>query len=129
MQLSPRSDWPIVEQVVDFSASAGGVRPIERVPGKLAEQLGKVVEEAQVAWKEAEDTAFEAERCLYAAWDAYRCSGGSVPAHLQHRATMARALARRKLNEAIAAGKAAVQAGGCRPDPAGPDGRCLRGFP
>ena len=81
------------------------------------------------AWKDADDAAFEAERCLYAAWDAYRCSGGSVPAHLQHRATMARALARRKLNEAIAAGKAAVQAGGCRPDPAGPEDRCLRGFP
>ena len=97
--------------------------------GNLAEQLGKVVEETQEAWKEADDTAFEAERCLYAAWDAFRCSGGSVPAHLQHRATVARALARRKLDEAIAASKAAVQAGGCCPDPGGPDGRSPRRCP
>jgi hypothetical protein len=72
------------------------------------------------AWKEADAAAFEAERCLYAAWDAYRRTGGSVPAHLQHRATMARALARRRLNEAIAANKAAGQGGGCRPGAGGP---------
>lgn len=58
------------------------------------------------AWKEADDTASEAERCLYSAWYAFRSSGRSVPALLQHRATAARALARRRLDEAIAAGKA-----------------------
>ncbi|HSV81608.1 MAG TPA: sensor histidine kinase [Ramlibacter sp.] len=39
----------IIEQVVDFTrAQADGVMPIVRVPGNLAEQLGKVVEETQV---------------------------------------------------------------------------------
>ena len=63
---------------------------------------------ALLAWKDAEDKAWEAERCLYAAWHAYRSSGRLVPALLQERATAARALARRMLDEAIAAGKAAA---------------------
>ena len=55
------------------------------------------------AWKEAEAIAWEAERCLYAAWYAYRSSGLAVPALLQHDATTTRALARQKLDQAIAA--------------------------
>jgi hypothetical protein len=66
------------------------------------------------AWQEADDTAREAERCLYAAWYAYRCSGGPVPALLQHRATLTRAHARSKLNEAVAANKAAADDDGRR---------------
>ena len=39
----------IIEQVVDFTrAQADGVMPIERVPGNLAEQLAKVVQETRV---------------------------------------------------------------------------------
>jgi len=39
----------IVEQVVDFSrAQAGGVMPVHRVPGNLADQLAKVLQETQV---------------------------------------------------------------------------------
>jgi signal transduction histidine kinase len=39
----------IVEQVVDFSrAQANGVMPVHRVPGNLAEQLAKVMQETQV---------------------------------------------------------------------------------
>jgi signal transduction histidine kinase len=39
----------IIEQVVDFTrAQAEGVMPIERVPGNLAEQLAKVMEETRV---------------------------------------------------------------------------------
>jgi signal transduction histidine kinase len=39
----------IVEQVVDFSrAQADGVMPVHRVPGNLAEQLAKVMQETQV---------------------------------------------------------------------------------
>ena len=39
----------IIEQVVDFTrAQADGVMPITRVPGNLAEHLGKIVEETQV---------------------------------------------------------------------------------
>lgn len=61
--------------------------------------------DALLAWKEAEAIAWEAERCLYAAWYAYRSSGLAVPALLQHRATTTRALARQKLDQAIAASK------------------------
>jgi signal transduction histidine kinase len=40
----------IIEQVVDFTrAQADGVMPITRVPGDLAEQLAKIVQETQVA--------------------------------------------------------------------------------
>ena len=67
--------------------------------------------DALQAWKDADDAAWEAERCLYAAWYAYRSSGCSVPAPLQQRATTARALARQRLNEAIAANKAAADQG------------------
>ena len=67
---------------------------------------------AFLAWKEAEAMAWEAERCLYAAWYAYRSSGLSVPALLQHHATTARKLARQRLDEAIVASKAM---GGGRP--------------
>ncbi|GAB3766481.1 hypothetical protein GCM10028796_25780 [Ramlibacter monticola] len=66
--------------------------------------------DALQAWKDADETASEAERCLYAAWHAYRASGRSVPALLQHRATMARMVARQRLHEAIAANKAAAPA-------------------
>jgi signal transduction histidine kinase len=39
----------IIEQVVDFTrAQADGVMPVERVPGNLADQLFKVVQETQV---------------------------------------------------------------------------------
>jgi signal transduction histidine kinase len=58
-QLTPKAAAPInnaalrikaiIEQVVDFTrANADGVMPIERVPGDLAEHLGKVVQETQV---------------------------------------------------------------------------------
>jgi signal transduction histidine kinase len=39
----------IIEQVVDFTrAQSEGMMPIERVPGNLAEQLAKIVQETQV---------------------------------------------------------------------------------
>jgi signal transduction histidine kinase len=39
----------IIEQVVDFSrAQADGVMPVRRVPGNLAEQLAKIMQETQV---------------------------------------------------------------------------------
>lgn len=39
----------IIEQVVDFTrAQADGVMPVQRVPGNLAEQLAKVMQETQV---------------------------------------------------------------------------------
>lgn len=59
-------------------------------------------------WREADDTAREAERRLYAAWHAYLSSGSSVPALLQQHATMARAHAARKLRAAVAARRAAA---------------------
>jgi hypothetical protein len=72
------------------------------------------------AWKEAEAIAWEAERCLYAAWYAYRSSGLAVPALLQHHATTTRALARHKLDQAIAAShRAADPPVGGRPSLAG----------
>jgi signal transduction histidine kinase len=58
-QLTPKSAAPIqnaaarikaiVEQVVDFTrGQSDGVMPVDRVPGDLAEQLAKVVQETQV---------------------------------------------------------------------------------
>lgn len=58
-QLTPKAAAPItnaairikgiIEQVVDFSrAQADGVMPVHRVPGNLAEQLAKVMQETQV---------------------------------------------------------------------------------
>jgi hypothetical protein len=64
---------------------------------------------ALLAWKEAEAIAWEAERCLYAAWYAYRSSRLAVPAVVQHHATTTRALARQRLDEAIASGKGAAR--------------------
>jgi ferric-dicitrate binding protein FerR (iron transport regulator) len=80
--------------------------------GSAGTTLASHSQDALQAWKEADDSAWEAERRLYAAWHAYRSSGHSVPALLQHRATTARALARRRLDEAIAASKTASQQGG-----------------
>jgi signal transduction histidine kinase len=58
-QLTPKAAAPIVnaaarikaiiEQVVDFTrGQSDGVMPVERVPGNLAEQLAKVIQETQV---------------------------------------------------------------------------------
>jgi hypothetical protein len=84
------------------------MRPEGPPAGAAGSALSQRSKLALQAWQEADDAAREAERCLYAAWDAYRSSRSSVPALLQSRATEARALARSRLDEAIAARKAAA---------------------
>jgi len=87
------------------------MRPERLTAGSAGAMPSLHSKDALQAWKDADDEAGEAERCLYAAWYAYRSSRCSVPALLQHRATTTRALARQRLNEAIAANKAAADQG------------------
>lgn len=59
----------IIEQVVDFSrVQSNGVMPVHRVPGNLAEQLAKVVEEAQVRHP-ARTLRLECSGDFNGAWD------------------------------------------------------------
>jgi signal transduction histidine kinase len=78
-QLTPKAAAPItnaarrikgiIEQVVDFSrAQADGVMPVDRVPGNLAEQLAKVVQETQVR-EPARTLRFECSGEFDGSWD------------------------------------------------------------
>ncbi|HSV81609.1 MAG TPA: hypothetical protein VLK85_20640 [Ramlibacter sp.] len=87
------------------------MRPEPHIAGSAGTLPSLLSKDALQAWKDADNAACDAERCLYAAWYAYRSSGCSVPALLQHRATTTRALARQRLNEAIAARKSAAHQG------------------
>lgn len=59
----------IIEQVVDFTrAQADGVMPIARLPGDLAQQLAKVVEETQVRHP-ARTVRLEAAGNFEGSWD------------------------------------------------------------
>ena len=59
----------IIEQVVDFTrAQADGVMPVTRVPGDLASQLAKVVEETQVRHP-TRTVRLEGAGDLHGSWD------------------------------------------------------------
>jgi signal transduction histidine kinase len=62
----------IIEQVVDFTrAQSDGVMPVERVPGNLAEQLAKVVQETQVRYPNR-TVRMESSGLFEGSWDEAR---------------------------------------------------------